>query len=93
MSFYKIRLDCNYRELHYYNERKCLICLPFHALSDRRLDSQKQGTYLILVHKGEMPNNKLKLIKAWVEIHQEDLMADWKLAVEGQQPHRIEPLR
>ncbi len=43
--------------------------------------------------KGEMPNNKLKLIQAWVEIHQEDLMADWKLAVEGQQLHKIEPLR
>ena len=45
------------------------------------------------VLNGEMANNKLKLIKAWVEIHQEDLMADWKLAVEGQQPHKIEPLR
>lgn len=45
------------------------------------------------VLKGEMPNNKLKLIKAWVEIHQEDLLADWKLAVAGQQPHKIEPLR
>ncbi len=43
--------------------------------------------------KGEMPNKKLKLIKAWVEIHQEDLMANWKLAVEGQQPFKIKPLR
>lgn len=40
------------------------------------------------VLKGEMPKNKLKLIKAWVEIHQEDLMADWKLAVQGQKPHK-----
>ncbi len=45
------------------------------------------------VIQGEIPNNKLKLIKAWIEIHQEDLLADWKLAVEGQQPHKIEPLR
>lgn len=45
------------------------------------------------VLEGEMPNNKLRLIKAWVEIHQEDLLADWKLAVAGQQPHKIEPLR
>lgn len=42
---------------------------------------------------GEVPGNKLKLIKAWIEIHQEELMADWKLAVEGQQPFKIEPLR
>lgn len=45
------------------------------------------------VIEGEMLNNKLRLIKAWVEIHQEDLLADWKLAVAGQQPHKIEPLR
>lgn len=45
------------------------------------------------VLKGEMPNKKLKLIQAWVEIHQEELMANWKLAVEGQQPYKIEPLR
>jgi hypothetical protein len=45
------------------------------------------------VLKGNIPNNKLKLIKAWVEIRQEDLMADWKLTVAGQQPHKIEPLR
>lgn len=42
---------------------------------------------------GDIPKNKLKLINAWIEIHQEDLMADWRLAVEGQQPHKIEPLR
>ena len=45
------------------------------------------------VLKGEMPNKKLKLIKAWIVIHQQDLMANWKLAIEGQQPHKIEPLR
>jgi hypothetical protein len=43
--------------------------------------------------KGELPNNKLKLVKAWIEIHQENLLADWKLAVAGQPPHKIEPLR
>jgi len=40
-----------------------------------------------------MSSKKLKLIQAWIEIHEEDLMADWKLAVEGHQPHKIEPLR
>ena len=27
--------------------------------------------------EGELKANKLKLVQAWVEIHQEDLMADW----------------
>ncbi|MBN2653240.1 MAG: DUF4160 domain-containing protein [Spirochaetales bacterium] len=32
-----------------------------------------------------MKSNKLKLVIAWIEIHQEELMANWKLAVEGQE--------
>ena len=42
---------------------------------------------------GELPPNKLKLLLAWMEIHNEELMADWNLAVEGQEPYKIEPLR
>jgi hypothetical protein len=32
---------------------------------------------------GKLPLNKHKLVVAWIEIHQEDLMADWMLAVKG----------
>ena len=42
---------------------------------------------------GKLPPNKLKLLLAWMEIHKEDLMADWNLAVEGQKPYKIDPLR
>ena len=42
---------------------------------------------------GTLPRNKMKLVEAWIEIHQEELMADWKLAVEGQQLFRIDPLK
>jgi Domain of unknown function (DUF4160) len=42
---------------------------------------------------GDLPNNKLKLIAAWIEIHKEDLMANWKLAVAGQQIYKIDPLK
>jgi hypothetical protein len=35
----------------------------------------------------------MRLVRAWIEIHREDLLANWKLAVEGQQPFKIEPLR
>lgn len=41
----------------------------------------------------KIPANKIKLIKAWIEIRQEDLMADWKLAVVGEPIFRIDPLR
>lgn len=42
---------------------------------------------------GNLPPAKLRLLLAWVEIHKDELMADWELAVEGQQPFQIEPLR
>ena len=34
-----------------------------------------------------------RLAQAWVEIHRDDLMADWKLAVEGQEVFKIDPLK
>ena len=30
---------------------------------------------------------------AWIELHKDDLMADSQLAVSGQLPYKIEPLR
>jgi len=40
-----------------------------------------------------LPGNKRKLIEAWIEIHKEELMADWTLAIEGQRLFTIEPLK
>lgn len=45
------------------------------------------------VLEGLLPPGKLKMALAWVEMHQDELMADWELAVNGQQPFKIEPLR
>ncbi|MDR3328967.1 MAG: DUF4160 domain-containing protein [Prevotellaceae bacterium] len=42
---------------------------------------------------GEIPSKKLKLVRAWIEIHSEDLLADWELAVNGKTVFTIEPLR
>ncbi|HRH75955.1 MAG TPA: DUF4160 domain-containing protein [Cellvibrionaceae bacterium] len=43
--------------------------------------------------EGSLPQAKLKLVAAWIEIHQEDLMADWQLALAGEQVFKIDPLR
>ncbi len=43
--------------------------------------------------KGSLPKPKMKLLQAWIEIHRDELIADWELAVSGQQPYKIEPLR
>jgi len=42
---------------------------------------------------GDFPQKKLKLVRAWIEIHNESLMADWELAVNGKTIFTIEPLR
>jgi len=43
--------------------------------------------------EGSLPPAKLKLVTAWIEIHRDELMADRELAVAGQQPYKIDPLR
>lgn len=45
------------------------------------------------VLEGELKPNKLKLVQAWIEIHQEELMADWELASQGQSVFKIDPLK
>lgn len=45
------------------------------------------------VIEGAIPNAKMKLLQAWIEIHKDELMADWTLAVSGQLPYKIDPLR
>ena len=45
------------------------------------------------VLEGRLPPAKMRLLLAWLEIHRDELMADWQLAVSGQQPYKIEPLR
>ncbi len=43
--------------------------------------------------EGNFPSNKMKLLQAWIEIHKEDLEANWKLLSAGQEFFKIEPLR
>jgi len=41
---------------------------------------------------GALPPNKHKLVVAWIEIHKEDLLVDWNLAVNGKTPFPIKGL-
>ena len=42
---------------------------------------------------GGIPKAKMKLVAAWIELHKNKLMADWEIAVSGQHPYKIDPLR
>lgn len=43
--------------------------------------------------EGHMPRNKLKILEAWIEIHREDLEANWTLISNGEKFFRIDPLK
>jgi len=43
--------------------------------------------------EGSLPPKKLRLVQAWIDIHEEELMANWSLAVKGEPVFPITPLR
>ena len=43
--------------------------------------------------EGELPPKKLRMLQAWIAIHEEEIMADWALAAKGEPVFKIEPLR
>lgn len=45
------------------------------------------------VVEGGLPGAKMKLVQAWIEIHKDELMADWELASTGRGVFAIDPLR
>ena len=45
------------------------------------------------VLEGQLRANKLKLVQAWIEIRQDELMKCWALAIDGKPVFSIEPLR
>jgi hypothetical protein len=42
---------------------------------------------------GDLPRKKLKLLQVWMDIHQEELIMNWKLAASGESTKPIEPLK
>ncbi len=42
---------------------------------------------------GDMPKRQRKFIAAWAEIHKDELLANWELAIAEQPLYKIEPLR
>ena len=42
---------------------------------------------------GAVPRKQARLVQAWIELHRDELKADWNLAVNGEALFKIEPLR
>ncbi|MFA6403411.1 MAG: DUF4160 domain-containing protein [Salinivirgaceae bacterium] len=75
----------------YYFDNKQHNRPHFHAKyqSDEVVLSIPEGVVL----EGTFPANKMKLVQAWIEIHQEELIANWELASSGEQVFKIEGLK
>ena len=43
--------------------------------------------------EGTLKSNKLRLVQAWIEIHRDELIADWELASQGENIFKIDPLK
>lgn len=43
--------------------------------------------------EGKLPAKKLRLVQAWIDIHEDEVMANWSLAVNGEPIFSIDPLR
>ena len=56
---------------------------------DKAVFSIADGTILA----GGFSNSKARLVQAWIEIHREELNANWQLAVNGEEVFKIEPLK
>jgi hypothetical protein len=42
---------------------------------------------------GSLPSRQVRLVQAWIEIHRDELNADWQLAIDGYEVFKIEPLK
>jgi hypothetical protein len=42
---------------------------------------------------GDLKSNKMKLVQAWIVIHNDELIADWDLAINGETIFKIDPLK
>ena len=42
---------------------------------------------------GSIPQREQRLVEAWAELHQDELLADWDLLDQGRPPARIAPLQ
>jgi hypothetical protein len=76
--------------MYYFDKRR-------HQMPHVHIKYQEQEAVLAIpsgeILEGELRPNKLKLAQAWIEIHQDELMADWELATQGQSIFKIDPLK
>lgn len=62
----------------------------FHAIHG---ENKASFTFDGAILDGNMTKRDIKLISAWCELHYDELMANWSLAMNKEKLYRIEPLK
>ena len=62
------------------------------------IHAEYQGAKVVVdldgnVIEGKFPGSKMRLLLAWIEIHHDELMANWELLSNGEGYFKIDPLR
>lgn len=55
-----------------------------------------RATFLIEdgnLQNGVLPSKQQRLVQAWIEIHKDELFANWELCQNGEKPFSINPLK
>ena len=47
----------------------------------------------LTISSGQLPRRAQELVLDWAELHQKELLEDWHLCMDKQQPKQIEPLK
>ena len=67
-----------------------------HHLTSMSTTSEHKATVDIRtceVKEDDLPRKQTKLVLAWAELHQEELIANWNLVMNGEEPFKIQPLQ
>jgi len=77
------------RMYYFDNQQHNMPHIHAHYQDDSAIIEIPNGTII----EGKLPRKKLKLVDAWVEIHKDELIADWELASNGESLFKIDPLK
>jgi len=66
---------------------------PAHLHAYYGIDSAKFSIPEGELIAGSLSRKQIRLVQAWIELHQDELLADWALVMNGEQPFLVEPLR
>jgi len=77
------------RMYYFDNQQHNMPHIHVHYQGDAAVIEIPTGSVL----QGKLPKSKQKLVDAWIEIHNDELMADWELAINGESVFKIDPLK